>query len=211
MASQRQRSWTRWFLFGAVLALAPRADAQGGAAGSVPPRPTTDLGEAGAAGPGVPVEARRRAELSPQDELAEARRIEQRGQTISRRIQSMLDQARRDKDIVRLTCLNDKLTQINTNLRTLSDRIGRLQSAIEAGDTDRRDHEFTVISVLDQKLRNLEQEANQCIGQDAFETGATRVEVDVEPGTPEEQPERLTLHIGDISVVVVPPPASAIL
>ena len=211
MASQMQRSWTKWFLLGAALALAPRVDAQGGATGPTSPRPTTEFGEAGAAGPAVPVEARRRADLSPQDQLAEAQRIAQRAQTISRRIQSMLDQARRDKDIVRVTCLDDKLSQVNARVGMLSSRIERLESYVTSGNVEAANHEFTVVTVIDQKLRSLEQEANQCIGQDAFETGATRVEVDVEPGTPDEQPERLTLDVGDISVVVVPPPASATL
>ncbi|HBQ11146.1 MAG TPA: hypothetical protein DEF51_08195, partial [Myxococcales bacterium] len=50
---------------------------------------------------------RRRAQLSPQEQLAEAERLEERGTQISRRVLAMLDEARRERDIIRVTCLND--------------------------------------------------------------------------------------------------------
>ncbi len=197
MMSQRERAWMGWLLLGALLGLVPAVGAQQAESeGSAP------------ASEEAFVAARRPAAVPAEAQLAEARRIQQSGERISRRIQAMLDEARREKDIIRVTCLNDKLTQIDTNLRTLSDRISRFEAAASSGDTERRNHEFTVISVLGQKFRALEQEANQCIGQDVFETGATRVVVDIDPATPEEQPERLTIPVDDISIAEVPPPAS---
>ncbi len=199
MVSQRVRAWMGWWSLGALLGLVPVVGAQpGGTEGGAP------AAEGGASF--VPV--RRTAEVPPEEQMNEARRIQESAERIARRVQSMLDEARREKDIIRVTCLNDKLTQIDTNRRTLASRVSRFQDAASSGDTERRNHEFTVISVLGQKFRALEQEANQCIGQDVFETGATRVTVDVDPSTPDEQPESLTIPIGDISIAEVPPPAS---
>jgi hypothetical protein len=152
------------------------------------------------------VGVRRRAALTPQEQLAESGRIEERGVQISRRVMAMLDEARRERDIIRVTCLNDKLTQINAHLRTLESRRGNLQEAVTTADDSRRNHEFTVITVLGQHFRTLEQEANSCIGQDIFETGTTRVVTDIDPATPEEdlampQPE-------PPSVPFIPPSAS---
>ena len=148
-----------------------------------------------------------RADLSPEEQLAEAARVQTRGTQISRRIQAMLDEARRERDIIRVTCLNDKLTQVNANLRTLEDRIENLQSAVQAQDPSRRNHEFTVITVLSQKFNVLEQEANQCLGQDLFETGATRVETDIDPDSPTEDPTVLPETLPP-AVPFIPPPAS---
>ena len=37
-----------------------------------------------------------------------------------------------------------------------------------------------------QNLNRLEQEANQCVGADVYETGSTRVETEIADGTPDE-------------------------
>jgi len=150
---------------------------------------------------------RQRTQLSSEEQRAEAERIETRGTQISRRVMSMLDEARRERDIIRVTCLNDKLTQINAHLRTLQSRRENLQEAIQTGDEGRRNHEFTVITVLGQHFTTLEQEANQCIGQDIFETGTTQVVTTIDPSTPEEDPSNIPTPPPP-SVPYIPPPAS---
>lgn len=149
---------------------------------------------------------RRRAQLTPQEQATEAQAIEERGTQISRRVLAMLDEARRERDIIRVTCLNDKLTQINAHLRTLQQRRENLQEAINTGDESRRNHEFTVITVLGQHFRTLEQEAGACIGQDIFETGTTRIIFEVDPSTPEE--DLIIQDPGLPEVPFIPPPAS---
>jgi hypothetical protein len=111
---------------------------------------------------------------APPQESADA--IVQRGVNLSQRVSQMLDEARRDADMIRVTCLNDKLTQINANLRTAQGRLGNLQKAI---DVDQRNHELTVLTVLGQKLQVLDQESNQCVGQDLYETGPTKVTTEI--------------------------------
>ena len=152
------------------------------------------------------VGAQRRADLTPAEQQAEAARILEHGAQTSRRVLGMLDEARRERDIIRVTCLNDKLTQINAHLRTLETRATNLSDAITNGDSDRRNHEFTVITVLAQHFRTLEQEANACIGQDIFETGTTRVVTDIDPATPTEDLEFTGLPPEEIPFI--PPPAS---
>ena len=149
----------------------------------------------------------RRANLSAPEQIAETDRIGNRANQISRRIQQMLDEARRERDIMRVTCLNDKLTQINANIRTAGARSDALRDAVQTNDNDRRNHEFTVMTVLSQKFRTLEQEANQCIGQDIFETGTTRVETTIDPETPDEDVSTV-ISYPEVPVPFIPPPAS---
>jgi hypothetical protein len=87
----------------------------------------------------------------------------------------MLDEARRDKDIMRANCLNRKLTEVNANVRNVEQRTKGLQDAVAGNDTGRRNHEFTVLSVLSQKLDQLDREAAQCLGQSVYEPGASQV------------------------------------
>ena len=129
-----------------------------------------------------------RAQLTPEQQMEEANSIEERGTQLSRRLLAMLDEARRERDIIRVTCLSDKLTQVNAHLRTLSNRKRRMEEATQTGDSARRNHEFTVISVIGQSFRTLEQEANSCTQQDLYETGTTTITTDIDPDTPEEDP-----------------------
>ena len=108
-----------------------------------------DTGEEGE----LPV--RRRARMTAEEQLGEAQSIEERGTQISRRVLGMLDEARRERDIIRVTCLNDKLTQINAHRRTLESRMRNLQEANTTGDSERRNHEFTVITVLGQHFHRI--------------------------------------------------------
>jgi hypothetical protein len=150
------------------------------------------------------------AAVKPQssaESSASAETIVARGGNLSQRVAQMLDEARGEADMIRVTCLNDKLTQINANLRTAQSRLATFQKAV---DVDERNHELTVLTVLGQKLQVLDQESNQCVGQDLFETGPTKIQVEIntsllpfeaEPGTP---PTLLPP-----TVLGVPPDASA--
>ena len=149
----------------------------------------------------------RRANLSGPEQLAESERIGVRASQTSRRVQQMLDEARRERDIIRVTCLNDKSTQINANVGAIETRSESLRQAVQTDDEGWRNHEFTVLTVLAQKVRTLEQEANQCIGQDIFETGTTRVETSIDPSTPDEDASSVP-SFPDIPVPYIPPPAS---
>jgi hypothetical protein len=117
------------------------------------------------------------APLSAAEQRGSAEQIVQRAVLLTQRLSQLLDEARREADIIRVTCLNDKLTQANANLRTAQSRLGSLQKAT---DQELRNHEFTVLSVLGQKFQVLEQQANQCVGQDMYETGPTKVVTEID-------------------------------
>lgn len=153
------------------------------------------------------LDVQRRANLTPEQQLEEANRVKQRGADLSRRVSVMLDEARQERDIIRVTCVNDKLTQVNANLRTVELRVTNLEDAIAAQDASRRNHEFTVIAVLGQKFVVLDREAAQCIGQDIFETGSTRVITEIDPNNPDDDPTLLPQPVEPV-IPFIPPPES---
>jgi hypothetical protein len=131
------------------------------------------------------------------EQAATARATVQRGSSLALRISQMLEEARREADIIRVTCLNDKLTQVNANLRTAQARMTAFETAT---DPDQRSHEATVLGVLGQKFQVLDQEANRCVGQDIYDTGSTKVQTDIDTAyLPFEE---------DVSTPVAPPPAA---
>jgi len=153
------------------------------------------------------VSARRRSDLTPAEQVEEAQGIQRNGEALSRRLTSLLDEARRENDVIRVTCIDDKLTQVNAHNRTLGDRVESLQQAVQLGDEGRRNHEFTVISVLAQNLTELDRAAGECIGQDQFNTGTTRVTTTIDPTVPEEDPSAIAAPPSS-PVPFIPPPAS---
>jgi hypothetical protein len=122
-------------------------------------------------------------------------------------VQNLLDQARKAKDIIKITCLNDKLTQINVNIRTYEDRMQSLQNAIKTGDKAARNHEYNVLVVLENKIENLRMEAETCIGEAEGYLGKTEVTVSAPKGMAQMDPTTI-FDIG-IDVIDRPPPASA--
>ena len=194
------RRWT-WFAMCLVLAGGGLAYAQGGGGTH---EGDTHTGSTEDASTGVT----RRADLTPPEQLAEAERVQTAARTLSTRVMSMLDEARREGDVVRVTCLDDKLTQINAHSRTLEERVTSLQEATTTADGDRRNHEFTVISVLGQNFGQLERDANECIGQSMFETGTTRVVTEIDPNTPTGDVSLLPTGAVDSQIPYIPPPAS---
>ena len=117
--------------------------------------------------------------------------------------------AKREKDIIRATCLDDKLSQCSANLQNIKRREVSLNEAIAEGDTGRGNHEFTVIGVLSQKFKMLAQSANQCVGQDLFDTGDTEVKEEVDLFAPDENPAVIT-SVPDWPVPYIPPPISGV-
>ena len=141
--------------------------------------------------------------LTREEQVKGALRIVARGAQISRRVGGLLGEARKDADIIRLTCLNDKLTQVNANLRNAQKRSKALA---DTGDPDRRTHEYTVILVLGQRFVVLEQESNQCVGQELFATGTTRVTTEIDKSKiPDEDPTMLPVVLPPSLPAYTPP------
>jgi hypothetical protein len=117
-----------------------------------------------------------------------------------------LEEARNTKDVVKLNCVNEKLTQIKGLLRISEQSDVQLQEAVARKETATAEHEFTKVTIARSKVEQLRAEAEQCIGQLAFRTDEN-LSVEVEfpdylpPGDPTQMPP-------PISIDSRPPPAS---
>lgn len=131
---------------------------------------------AGAQGRPAAQPAPRPAPMSADQQIGQAKTILASGQDLAQRLMRMVDTARREGDVIRVTCLNDKLTETNANVSMAQSRLEALKKAVDA---EQRGHEFTVITVIGQKFTTLDQQANQCVGQDMFETGKTKTQTEI--------------------------------
>lgn len=127
------------------------------------------------------------ASLSPQERVLRGRAFVG---TIERSSQSVLRQlhaARKDRDVVRVLCLSDKLNQVDVASRSAQDRYVALKTAADRGDGDRARHEYTVLEVLNDRVRVLVNESNQCVGEETGFVGEAEVSVSIDPNLPEPE------------------------
>jgi hypothetical protein len=131
--------------------------------------------------------------LTPEQQLAQARGFGPAMEQGRRRVAADLEQARTKRDVVKVLCLNDKLSQIDVAIRSAEDRLTQLQAAVDQKSVDRARHEFQIMKVLRDRVRELEAEAKQCIGEEVGFVGDSRVTVDIDPNIPETDPSEFPI------------------
>jgi hypothetical protein len=168
---------------------------------------------AGAPGPVVPgaapadvqLSAPASASLTPQEMVAQAQEHRTRMMETLGRLNALSEAARKDRDIIRLNCLNDKIAQVKANITIAEQSIQALSEAVARGDTSSQLHEFTRVTIVDQKVQLLGGEADACVGADLTFVGRTRVEVQVTGNLPGDE---VTQPRAPGYVVERPPPTS---
>ncbi len=167
---------------------------------------TPPPGGVGVPAPRGEIGVQARPALTAQEQIAEADAIVRRAGQLAERLSKMLDEARREKDIMRANCVNRKLTEVNANTRNVEQRARALRDAASVGDDSRRSHEYTVLTVLSQKLNALDQEATQCLGQSVYEPGASQVVTTIPTGSPTIDPTVIDPSTAAPPAITVPPP-----
>ena len=127
-------------------------------------------------------------QLSPEQQGQKAEAMIAGMDRARKMVQSQLSDARRSGDVIKALCLDDKLTQMDTAIKSAEERNKSLQQAIKSGDASLASHEFMVLNVLNDRMKQLKVEANQCIGNDIGVPGETSVKVSVDPNLPHEDP-----------------------
>lgn len=136
----------------------------------------------------VDLSVKQRPTLTPADMVNQSKDyFRAMGETI-KRIQTLQDQAKREKDIIRLNCVTDKLVQGRVNVNIAEQSMATMQESIARNDEGEQTHEFTRLTIVNQKVTVLGAEAENCIGEDLSFVGATRVDVEVDPNIPQYDP-----------------------
>lgn len=145
------------------------------------------------------------AALSGPEKLDRAEGHLIRMKQVLKQVIARLEDARREKDVVKLNCVNEKLTQVKGLLKVSEQADIALQEAVARRD-EAADSELQKVSIARVKVDQLRVEAEECIGQLAF---AVDEKTTVEVEQPKDLPDRdVTLRELPPLVVVRPPPAS---
>lgn len=100
------------------------------------------------------------------------------------------EQAKKQKDVIKLSCVNDKLVQIKAQMNIADETNDQLQAALTSG-SDERNTLFTTLSTTGNDVHLLREQAAACIGEPELykqEAGNGFVAPDV-PDDPTHTPE----------------------
>jgi len=162
-------------LFLATMFLGSTVFAQGSAPTPAPIAPPSAGGAPAGAAPGGPVDisVKQRPTLTPDEMVNQSKDYFKNMNEVLKRVQSLQDTAKREKDIIRLNCVTDKVVQVRVNLNIAEASMASLQEAMTRADEGQRTHEFTRLTIVNQKVQVL---------------GATRVDVEIDPNIPTYDP-----------------------
>lgn len=138
----------------------PAAANTGGSGGAAAPLPSNGVG-----GPST-IDTQQSANLPPAQQMTQASGVVETLQNQRRTIQGLLDQAQQRGDIIKVNCLSDKLTQMDTALGSAREQQGLLENAIGLNNDGQRNHHFTVMTLLRGRAEGIMAEARQCVGEE---------------------------------------------
>jgi hypothetical protein len=155
-----------------------------------PPSPAPIAPPSAGPGTGGPVDisVKQRPMLAPEEMLNQSKDYFKSMNDVLKRVQLLQDQSKKQKDIIRLNCVTDKVVQVRVNMNIAEQSMASLQEAMTRADEGQRTHEFTRLTIVNQKVLVLGAEAENCIGEDLSFVGATRVDVEVDPNIPQYDP-----------------------
>lgn len=156
---------------------------------------------------GADVAVRQQARLTKEEQVKQGIVVRDRAAILVKQLLSRVDEATQAKDVILRTCLEEKLTRANANLRAIESRLGVLRDAQTGNDADLVSHQFRVLNVFDGRTKALAQEAAVCAGQDLFNTGSTLVTTSVESTLPFVDPANIP-ETPAFGAPFIPQPAS---
>jgi hypothetical protein len=151
--------------------------------------------------------AQERPTITGPQMMAQGREYRAQIEVIRLQIQGQVQQAKNDKDVIRLNCLLDKLTQVNVNANIMDQTLQALQETISRQDQTAQLHEYARVTIINQKAQVLRTEADACVGAETNYVGPTKVVVEVPPGL-QENADQPPPAAPPFTAIDRPPPAS---
>jgi hypothetical protein len=131
----------------------------------------------------------KRAEMSSQQMITNAEGILVKMRDVLKRVVQLQGIARKQKDVIKLNCVNDKLLQVKQLVNIGESNKTNLEEAVARDDESGRYDFYSNITIANDQVQTLGAEAEQCIGQDLSFLGPT--ETTVEGGNEPDDPTQL--------------------
>lgn len=141
-------------------------------------------------------------QLSVEDMQVQLTSTAEKVKNEARHVMHLRELARKQKDVIKLTCVNDKLIQLKAQQNIFGAVQVQLQAALTDGQGDRVEL-FTQVTVGAENVRKLREEADACLGEGDLSPSESAVDV-TSPDIPDDPTKS-----GDIFDPGVEPPGYA--
>ncbi len=128
------------------------------------------------------------AKMSDETLVLRANQMRNEMKQVESRVGALLKRAESKKDMVMIDCTRDKQTQLAGHAVVAATAFTGIQNAIGTHQGELRNHFFDRQTIIYQKVLVLGTQAEGCAGEDASYTGATRVDVEIDPNIPDNDP-----------------------
>jgi len=145
--------------------------------------PTADDTSAGGAGDSFGEE-----KMTREQKIAWVEEQVAAAQQIYKRVESMLAQAKKEKDSIKISCLEDKLTQLEVNLQGVEERRMLFDEALANGDAAGAEQQFTIIRIYISRVQSLMAEAENCVGEGDIVLGESDTTLTIDDDITGEDP-----------------------
>jgi hypothetical protein len=135
------------------------------------------VGPAMAQDSGISGDLERTASASPQEKLEYAADAAEELREALKDADKLADDARRDGDPEELDCINQHLSQLRALAQVTEVAEGAMRTALEAGQSERADHELRKVAVALSKARQILADAQACTDDAGLASGDTQVRV----------------------------------
>jgi hypothetical protein len=147
------------------------------AAGSLLAQPAGDADKA----PDVTIPMEKKVTITPKEMLSRSENLIEEMKGMLDRVLVIQQAARKQKDVIRLNCVNDRLLQVKKLLNIAEASRNDLVEAIAADSEVERYHQFGKVTISHEKVSVLRDEAEACVGEELIFLGPTEVVVDRPP------------------------------
>jgi hypothetical protein len=131
----------------------------------------------------------KRAELPGAQMITNADGLLVKMRDVLKRVVQLQGIARKQKDVIKLNCVNDKLLQVKQLVNIGEANKTNLEEAVARDDESGRYDFYSNVTIANEQVQTLSAEAEQCIGQDLSFLGPT--ETTVEGGNEPDDPTDL--------------------
>lgn len=129
----------------------------------------------------ITLEMDKEAKLDPKEMVRETDKLIDEMQGMLERVIALQQMARKQKDVIRLNCVNDRLIQVKKLLNIAEASRTDMVEAIASENERERYHQYTKVRITYENVTTLRSEAEGCVGEELIFLGPTRVEVEKPP------------------------------
>ena len=127
--------------------------------------------------------------LTSEEKLESAQKRIERMRTVLTQTTDLLQKVREgDNDILRVNCINEKLAAVKGFVKVSEQSYTNLRDAAGREDDTAEMHHFSLISIGSQKVRDLGEEAQTCVGEVQMYADETVVDRHEDPGIADVDP-----------------------